>query len=128
VYVILLIMAISLLATIQLRSGGGSISISLLAISLVLPQIIFGFIFSSFFRGTGQILKKRPETTSETSETSGMNSGRRVSNFVIWIKSFVFWTRTRTTRNFYFVITANPTITIKTDWFRRSHASNTPCF
>ena len=74
VYVILLIISISLLTAIQLRTGGGgSISISLLAISLVLPQIIFGFIFSSLFRGTGQILKKPPETASET---SGMSSGR----------------------------------------------------
>ena len=88
VYVILLIMAISLLATIQLRSGGGgSISISLLAISLVLPQIIFGFIFSSFFRGTGRILKKRPETTSET---SGMNSGRREFLRLVVVSAIAF--------------------------------------
>ena len=74
VYVILLIISISLLTAIQLRTGGGgSISISLLAISLVLPQIIYGFIFSSLFRSTGQILKKPPETTSET---SGISSGR----------------------------------------------------
>ena len=67
VYVILLIISISLLTAIQLRTGGGSISISLLAISLVLPQLIFGFIFSSLFRRTGQILKKPPETASEIS-------------------------------------------------------------
>jgi DMSO/TMAO reductase YedYZ molybdopterin-dependent catalytic subunit len=88
VYVILLIMSISLLATIQLRTGsGGSISISLLAISLVLPQIIFGFIFSSFFRGTGRILKKRPETTSET---SGMNSGRREFLRLVVVSAIAF--------------------------------------
>ncbi|MGA8404931.1 MAG: molybdopterin-dependent oxidoreductase [Nitrososphaeraceae archaeon] len=87
VYVILLNMSISLLATIQLRSGGGSISISLLAISLVLPQIIFGFIFSSFFRGTGRILKKRPETTSET---SGMNSGRREFLRLVVVSAIAF--------------------------------------
>jgi DMSO/TMAO reductase YedYZ molybdopterin-dependent catalytic subunit len=88
VYVILLIMAISLLTTIQLRTGGGgSISISLLAISLVLPQIIFGFIFSSFFRGTGRILKNRPETTSET---SGMNSGRREFLHLVVVSAIAF--------------------------------------
>ena len=88
VYVILLIMSISLLATIQLRTGGGgSISISLLAISLVLPQIIFGFIFSSFFRGTGRILKKLPETTSET---SGMNSGRREFLRLVVVSAIAF--------------------------------------
>lgn len=88
VYVILLIMSISLLTTIQLRTGGGgSISISLLAISLVLPQIIFGFIFSSFFRGTGRILKKRPETTSET---SGMNSGRREFLRLVVVSAIAF--------------------------------------
>ena len=87
VYVILLIMTISLLTTIQLRTGGGSISISVLTISLVLPQIIFGFIFSSFFRGTGRILKKRPETTSET---SGMNSGRREFLRLVVVSAIAF--------------------------------------
>ena len=88
VYVILLIMSVSLLATIQLRTGGGgSISISLLAISLALPQIIFGFILSSFFRGTGRILKKRPETTSET---SGMNSGRREFLHLVVVSAIAF--------------------------------------
>jgi DMSO/TMAO reductase YedYZ molybdopterin-dependent catalytic subunit len=88
VYVILLIMSISLLATIQLRTGGGgSISISLQAISIVLPKIIFGFIFSSFFRGTGRILKKRPETTSET---SGMNSGRREFLHLVVVSAIAF--------------------------------------
>ena len=87
VYVILLVMSISLLTTIQLRTGGGSISISLLAISLILPQIIFGFIFSSFFRGTGRILKKRPETISET---SGMNSGRREFLRLVVVSAIAF--------------------------------------
>src|SRR4029078_304777 len=87
VYVILLLMAISLLTIIQLRTGGGSISISVLTISLVLPQIIFGFIFSSFFRGTGRILKKHPETTSET---SGMNSGRREFLRLVVVSAIAF--------------------------------------
>jgi DMSO/TMAO reductase YedYZ molybdopterin-dependent catalytic subunit len=87
VYVILLVVSISLLTTIQLRTGGGSISISLLAISLVLPQIIFGFIFSSFFKGTGRILKKRPETISET---SGMYSGRREFLRLVVVSAIAF--------------------------------------
>jgi hypothetical protein len=52
-----------------------------------LPQIIFGFIFSSFFRGTGRILKKRPETTSET---SGMNSGRREFLRLVVVSAIAF--------------------------------------
>jgi DMSO/TMAO reductase YedYZ molybdopterin-dependent catalytic subunit len=59
-YVILLIISILLVSTIQLRTGAVTISISLLAISLVVPQVVFGFIFSSFFR-TRQPLKKPPE-------------------------------------------------------------------
>ncbi|MDQ5869717.1 MAG: molybdopterin-dependent oxidoreductase, partial [Thermoproteota archaeon] len=87
VYVILLIISISLLATIQLRTSGGTVSISVLAISLVLPQIIFGFIFSSFFRGTRRILKKPPETTSDT---SGMNSSRREFLRLIVVSAIAF--------------------------------------
>lgn len=87
VYVILLIISISLLATIQLRTGGVTVSISVLAISLVLPQIIFGFIFSSFFRGTRRILKKPPETTSDT---SGMNSSRREFLRLIVVSAIAF--------------------------------------
>src|SRR4029078_8464092 len=49
-YVILLIISILLITTIQFRTGARTISIPLLAASLVLPQLVFGFIFSSFYR------------------------------------------------------------------------------
>ena len=138
VYVILLIISISLLTAIQLRTGGGgSISISLLAISLVLPQIIYGFIFSSLFRSTGQILKKPPETTSET---SGISSGRSeflrlvlVSAIAIPILFFglnrLFYGQGQEQQQEASISSSqtNPTINFKTNWFRRSHASNTPC-
>ncbi|MGI0023075.1 MAG: molybdopterin-dependent oxidoreductase [Nitrososphaeraceae archaeon] len=55
-YVILLFLSILLVTTIQLRSGAATQSIPLLVISLILPQLVFGFIFSSFFR-IGQALK-----------------------------------------------------------------------
>ena len=49
-YVILLIISILLITTIQFRTGARTVSIPLLAVSLILPQLVFGFIFSSFFR------------------------------------------------------------------------------
>lgn len=49
-YIILLIISILLINTIQFRTGARTISVPFLAASLVLPQLVFGFIFSSFFR------------------------------------------------------------------------------
>ena len=49
-YVILLIISILLITTIQFGTGARTVSIPLLAVSLILPQLVFGFIFSSFFR------------------------------------------------------------------------------
>jgi DMSO/TMAO reductase YedYZ molybdopterin-dependent catalytic subunit len=64
-YAILLIISVTLITTIQLRTGATTISIPLLAIFLVPPQIVFGFIFSSFFRKR-QTLKKPPEEIADT--------------------------------------------------------------
>ena len=64
-YVILLIISISLITTIQFRTGARTVSIPLLAVSLVLPQLVFGFIFSSFFR-TRQTIKKLSEESPDT--------------------------------------------------------------
>src|SRR5437867_39618 len=64
-YVILLILSILLVTTIQLRTGAIAVSMPLLVISLVLPQLVFGFIFASFFR-TGQTLKKPFEEIPDT--------------------------------------------------------------
>src|SRR6266540_1570868 len=49
-YIILLIISVALVTTIQLRSPTGAISVPILAISLAMPQIVFGFVFASFFR------------------------------------------------------------------------------
>lgn len=64
-YGILFIISVTLVTTIQLRTGGTMVSILLLAISLVPPQIVFGFIFSSFYR-TRQTLRKPPEEIPDT--------------------------------------------------------------
>src|SRR6478672_5369259 len=56
-YVVLFIISILLVTTIQIRTSTNLLSISLLAISLIGPQLVFGFIFSSFYR-TRQAIKK----------------------------------------------------------------------
>src|SRR5690348_9376946 len=58
-YIIIFIISILLVTTIQIRTGTRVVAIPLLAISLVLPQLVFGFILSSFFR-TRQTLKGPP--------------------------------------------------------------------
>jgi DMSO/TMAO reductase YedYZ molybdopterin-dependent catalytic subunit len=64
-YIILFIVSILLLITIQLRTGTTVFSVSVLAISLIVPQLVFGFIFSSFFR-TRQTLKEPPGEIPDT--------------------------------------------------------------
>jgi len=86
-YVILLIISILLLTTIQLRTGARTIPISLLVISLILPQIIFGFVFASFFRGKRQTFKKPAETISETRQ---MNSSRRDFLHLVIVSAVAF--------------------------------------
>jgi len=82
-YVILLIISVSLVITIQLRTGATTIPISLLAISLVLPQIIFGFVFTSFFGGGRQTFKKTAETIPETQPMTPDRSRRDFLYLVI---------------------------------------------
>ena len=72
-YTILLTISVLLIATLQSRTGTSAISLSLLAISLSLPQIVFGFIFSYFFR-TRQIQK---EPTEKVSDAQRINPNRR---------------------------------------------------
>ena len=72
-YTILLTISVLLIATLQSRTGTNTISLSLLAISLSLPQIVFGFIFSYFFR-TRQIQK---EPTEKVSDAQRINPNRR---------------------------------------------------
>jgi DMSO/TMAO reductase YedYZ molybdopterin-dependent catalytic subunit len=64
-YAVLFIISILLVTTIQVRTGTNAFSIPLLAISLTGPQLVFGFIFSSFFR-TGQTIKKLSEESADT--------------------------------------------------------------
>lgn len=68
-YVILLIISVVLVTTIQLRSATGAISFPILAISLVIPQIVFGFVFASFFRTT-QPVKKLTDVSTDESPTN----------------------------------------------------------
>ena len=72
-YTILLTISVLLIATLQSRTGTSAISLSLLAISLSLPQIVFGFIFSYFFR-TRQTQK---EPTEKVSDAQRINPNRR---------------------------------------------------
>jgi DMSO/TMAO reductase YedYZ molybdopterin-dependent catalytic subunit len=64
-YVILIIISVALLMTVQLRTGTAVVSIPYLALFLILPQIVFGFVYASFFR-TRQTLKTHPEEISNT--------------------------------------------------------------
>ena len=72
-YTILLTISVLLIATLQSRTSTSAISLSLLAISLSLPQIVFGFIFSYFFR-TRQTQK---EPTEKVSDAQRINPNRR---------------------------------------------------
>ena len=72
-YTILLTISVLLIVTLQSRTGTNTISLSVLAISLSLPQIVFGFIFSYFFR-TRQIQK---EPTEKVSDAQRINPNRR---------------------------------------------------
>ncbi|MGA8842181.1 MAG: molybdopterin-dependent oxidoreductase [Nitrososphaeraceae archaeon] len=72
-YTILLTISVLLIATLQSRTSTSAISLSLLAISLSLPQIVFGFIFSYFFR-TKQTQK---ESTEKVSDAQRINPNRR---------------------------------------------------
>jgi len=64
-YIILFSISILLVTTIQIRTGTRVVAIPLMALSLVLPQVVFGFIFSSFFR-MKQILKEAQKEAADT--------------------------------------------------------------
>ena len=133
-YTILLTISVLLIATLQSRTGTSAISLSVLAISLSLPQIVFGFIFSYFFR-TRQTQK---EPTEKVSDAQRINPNRRefikllidfrycISHFLFRTKSLIFRTRTGTAGIFRFLNTNNTPINIKTNWLRRSHVVPTP--
>lgn len=66
-YIILFIISVLLVTTIQIRTGTRAVAIPLLATSLVLPQLVFGFTLSSFFR-TRQTLKEPPGEIPDTQQ------------------------------------------------------------
>lgn len=75
-YIILLIISILLVTTIQLRTGSNTAPISHIVVSLILPQLIFGLVFASFFRSKRRT--SRIERAAETMpETQRMGSSRR---------------------------------------------------
>jgi hypothetical protein len=49
-YIILLVIGILLVTTIQFRTGAKTISVPFLISSLAIPQLVFGFVYSSFYR------------------------------------------------------------------------------
>lgn len=69
-YVILLIISVALVTATQIRTGARTISITDLAVSLIAPQIVFGLIFSSFFRKR-QILITPTETDTRRAIAAG---------------------------------------------------------
>jgi DMSO/TMAO reductase YedYZ molybdopterin-dependent catalytic subunit len=75
-YIILLIISISLVTIIQLRTGASTVPISNIVVSLILPQLIFGYVIASFFRGTSRTSKivRDAETMPEIQR---MGSSRR---------------------------------------------------
>lgn len=76
-YAILLVISIFLITTLQSRTGTSAFSVFLLAIYLILPQIVFGFIFSYFIR-TRQIQKQAAkDSTKKISDIQGTNATRR---------------------------------------------------
>ncbi|HEY7108190.1 MAG TPA: molybdopterin-dependent oxidoreductase [Nitrososphaeraceae archaeon] len=61
-YVILLIISVALIMTIQLRTSSTGVSIPSLALFLILPQLVFGFVYASFFRTRKALEKDQAET------------------------------------------------------------------
>src|ERR1041385_1854703 len=49
-YIILLVIGILLVTAIQFRTGAKTISVPFLISSLAIPQLVFGFVYSSFYR------------------------------------------------------------------------------
>jgi DMSO/TMAO reductase YedYZ molybdopterin-dependent catalytic subunit len=58
-YIIMLIISILLSTIIHVRTGGSTTSVSVTAVSLILPQILFGFIYSVILSGIKPILGKQ---------------------------------------------------------------------
>ena len=80
-YIILFILAISLVAITEARTHTQGTSLTRIIISLILPQIAFGFVLSSIYANVRLSLKKplidkKPETMSEIDHSKRVYSRR----------------------------------------------------
>lgn len=80
-YAIFVIIAIILVTLIQSRSGIQIVSLPLIVLSLIPSQFAFGFIYSSFFRGSttrdSVYMPERGSDKSESFDTMDINYSRR---------------------------------------------------
>lgn len=60
-YVILFIISVALVMTIQLRTDTTGVSVLLVALFLIPPQLVFGFVYASFFRTKKALEKDQDE-------------------------------------------------------------------
>jgi DMSO/TMAO reductase YedYZ molybdopterin-dependent catalytic subunit len=60
-YVSLFIISVALLMIIQLRTGTTGVSVFVVALFLILPQLVFGFVYASFFRTRKALNKDQDE-------------------------------------------------------------------
>lgn len=60
-YVSLFIISVALLMIIQLRTGTTGVSLFVVALFLILPQLVFGFVYASFFRTRKALNKDQDE-------------------------------------------------------------------
>lgn len=87
-YVILLIIAISLLMITEARTHTQATSAAGVAISLILPQIAFGFTLSSFY--TKIILpSKKPVLDKKTETTSEIDYGKQVYSRRVFLRAAI---------------------------------------
>jgi DMSO/TMAO reductase YedYZ molybdopterin-dependent catalytic subunit len=87
-YVILLIIAISLLTITEARTHTQATSATGVAISLILPQIAFGFTLSSFY--TKIILpSKKPVLDKKTETTSEIDYGKQVYSRRVFLRAAI---------------------------------------
>src|SRR5215831_6177271 len=87
-YVILLIIAISLLTITEARTHTQATSATGVAISLILPQIAFGFTLSSFY---AKIIlpSKKPVLDRKTENTSEIDYGKQVYSRRVFLRAAI---------------------------------------
>lgn len=87
-YIILLTIAISLVAITEARTHTQATSTTRVVISLILPQIAFGFILSSFFANVKLSLKK-PVLDKKSETTSELDYSKRVYSRRVFLRAAV---------------------------------------